>query len=234
MTTRSKDSRVFVLVHLFLLCVVVIGFGRTFYLRSFFLPRPLSAVLQFHGVALTLWYGLVLLQGLLVVQAQRAWHARIAWLSIPIVAVVIISGVLVNLNVAVQIDSASSPENMFVWANFMSLLSFAILLVAGVILRRRFIAHHRLIFFASLAIIGPAFARFAFWPAIGMGIVFAPIFAMAGMILLIVVAVAYDFSLFRRVQPATIAGLAGVLVPLIAGTALAITGAGYGLLHSGH
>jgi hypothetical protein len=120
---------------------------------------------------------------------------------------------------------------MFVWANFMSLASFVILVVAGVVLRRRYVAHHRLILFASLAIIGPAFARFAFWPAIGLGLAFAPILAIAGMLLLISLAIGYDVLTARRVYPATLAGVAGVLIPLVGGTAVAITGLGFRLLH---
>lgn len=231
MTTRSKETRLFLLVHLFLLCIVLVGFGRTFYLRSLFFQHALPVALLLHGCALTFWYGIVTLQGFLVYKGQRLWHARIAWLIVPAVACVILTGIQVNLNVARQITSAGSPENMFVWGNFMSLLSFTMLVIAGVVLRHRFIPHHRLILFASVAIIGPAFARFAFWPAIGMGLSAAPIFAMAGMVLLILLALAYDFTTFRRVQRATIAGLSGVLIPLVAGTAVAISGVGFTWLH---
>ncbi|MFZ6644460.1 hypothetical protein ACO0LO_01985 [Undibacterium sp. TJN25] len=231
MNPYSKETRTFLFAHVFLLCIVLVGFGRTFYLRSLFTTHTLPVVLQLHGIALTLWYGMVVLQGALVVKGLRAWHARIAWLAIPIVVCVIVSGILVNMNVARQITSASDAENMFVWANFMSLVSFAILVSAGVIRRRRLAAHHRLIFFASLAIIGPAFARFSFWPAIGLGLAAAPIFAIAGMLLLVALAIGYDVTVFRRVQAATLAGFAGVLVPLIAGTAVAISGMGFALMH---
>lgn len=231
MAARSKETRNFFLAHLLLLCIVLLGFGRTFYLRSLFLSQPLPPLLLLHGVALTLWYGIVVIQGMLALTGHRGWHARIAWLAIPVIACVMISGFLVNMQVAIQITSANSPENMFVWANFMSLVSFLILVSAGVLLRRKMAVHHRLIFFASLAIIGPAFARFAFWPAIGLGLAAAPIFAIGGMLLLVALAIVYDLALLRRVQGATLAGLAGVLVPLIAGTAVAISGVGFGLLH---
>lgn len=231
MTTQSKETRIFLIAHLILLGIVLIGFGRTFYLRSLFFTQPLPVALLLHGVALTCWYGIVALQGLMILKGQRRWHVRIAWLVIPAVVCVILSGIQVNLNVAREISSARSPENMFVWGNFMSLLSFLTLVIMGVILRHRFVAHHRYILFASIAIIGPAFARFAFWPAIGLGLVFAPILAIAGMIALILIAVAYDFAIFKRIQRATLAGLAGVLIPLVAGTAVAITGVGYALLH---
>lgn len=231
MASRSKETKAFLYAHTILLAIVLVGFGRTFYLRSLFTARPLPWILLLHGIVLTLWFALVVLQGTLVMKGLRRWHARTAWLTIPVVIAVVVSGIVVNLRVALDVESASSPENMFVWANFMSLLSFVCLIAAGVVLRRRYLAHHRLMLFASLAIIGPAFARFAFWPAIGLGLSFAPIFAVAGMLLLISCAIGYDMATLGRVQPVTLAGVGGVLIPLIAGTAVAITGLGYRLLH---
>jgi hypothetical protein len=231
MESRSKETKAFLFAHVGLLAIVLIGFARTFYLRGLFIASPLPALLLWHGVALTLWFALVVLQGIFVMRAQRRWHRRIAWLAIPVVVLTVLSGIAVNMHVALEVESASSPENMFVWGNFMSLASFVILVSSGVALRRRYMAHHRLIFFASLAIIGPAFARVSFWPAVGLGLTFAPIFAVAGMLLLIVLAIVYDVVATRRVQRATLAGLAGVVIPLIGGTAIAISGVGFRLLH---
>jgi uncharacterized membrane protein YozB (DUF420 family) len=231
MTARSNENRVFFLAHLLLLSIVLVGFGRTFYLRALFIARPLPVVLVLHGLALTLWYALVVLQGWLVLAGRRNWHAKLAWIAIPIVACVIVTGIQANMRIALEITSARDPENMFVWGNFMTLLSFVILVVAGVVQRRTREAHRRLMFFASLAIIGPAFARFAFWPAVGLGVVAAPIFAMGGMLLLVALAIVYDLIAGRRVQRATLIGVAGVIVPLIVGTALALSGLGFALLH---
>lgn len=231
MVSRSSETKAFLLAHAVLLAIVLVGFGRTFYLRSLFNPRPLPLLLLLHGIALTLWFAFVILQGALVMKDLRRWHTRVAWLAVPIVLATVISGIAVNMRVAIEVESASSPENMFVWANFMSLASFVILIVAGVRLRRRYVAHHRMILFASLAIIGPAFARFAFWPAVGLGLAFAPILAVAGMLILILLAIGYDLVTARRVHRATLAGIAGVLIPLIGGTAVAITGLGFRLLH---
>lgn len=231
MQSRPKEIKAFLYAHTGLLVIVLIGFGRTFYLRNLFIARPLSALLLWHGVALTLWFALVVLQGALVLRGRRLWHRTLAWLALPVVLATVVSGIAVNLRVALEVESASSPENMFIWGNFMSLASFVILVTAGVVQRRSYAAHHRLIFFASLAIIGPAFARVAFWPAIGLGLAFAPLFAIAGMLLLVLLALGYDLSMAKRVQPATLAGLAGVLIPLIGGTAVALSGVGFRVLH---
>ena len=231
MDSRSKETKAFLIAHVGLLAIVLVGFGRTFYLRPLLSARPMPTLLLLHGVALTLWFALTVLQSALALKQQRRWHRKVAWLAIPVVLATVLSAIAVNMRVALQIESADSPENMFVWANFMSLASFVILVGAGVVRRRSYVAHHRLILFASLAIIGPAFARFAFWPAIGLGLAFAPVLAGAGMLLLILLAIGFDVVTARRVQPATLAGVAGVLLPLAGGTALALTGLGFRLLH---
>jgi hypothetical protein len=231
MASQRDETRSFIIAHVVFLSIVLVGFARTFYLRPLFFNHALSQTLVWHGVLLTAWFGFVVLQGLLILKRLHSRHVRLAWLGVPLVVGVLVTGALVNLNVARGIASAGSPENMFVWANFMSLVSFVILVSAGVKYRRNRSSHQRLILFASLAIIGPAFARFAFWPIVGLGLTFAPALAIAGMVLLMVVAIVYDFLSSRRVLPATLAGLAGVITPLVAGTAVAISGVGYSLLH---
>lgn len=230
MGAQQRETRAFFLAHLTLLAIVLAGFARTFYLRGLFIPRPLPATLQWHGVALSFWFALAALQGLLAWIGRRDWHARLAWLAVAAVAGVLVTGFLVNTGLAVQIRSANEPENMFIWANYMSLLSFAVLVAAAVAKRRRPAAHRRLLLFASVSIVGPAFARVAFWPWVGLGLVFAPALAAGGMLLLAAAAVAYDIATQRRVQAATWCGLAGFLLPILVGMALALSGLGYALL----
>ena len=231
MNAQQRESRTFLRAHAFLLCVVLVGFARSFYLRGLFLDSPLHLRLAVHGVALTLWFVLTVVQAWFAASGRRSLHARMAWATVLVVPAVLITGAWVNTALAWQIRSAQDPENMFIWANYMSLLSFAALVVMAVVRRRRLPEHRRLVLFASIAIIGPAFARFAFWPVIGAGLALAPAFAGAGMLLLTLAAAAYDWATQRRVHATTLAGFAAILLPLLAGTALAVSGLGFGLIH---
>ena len=140
MQSRPKEIKAFLYAHTGLLAIVLIGFGRTFYLRNLFLARQLPALLQWHGAALTLWFALVVLQGALVLRGRRQWHRALAWLALPVVLATVATGIAVNLRVALEVESASSPENMFIWGNFMSLASFVILVTAGIVRRRHYAA----------------------------------------------------------------------------------------------
>lgn len=231
MNAQQRESRTFLRAHAFLLCVVLVGFARSFYLRGLFLESPLHLRLAIHGVALTLWFVLTVLQAWFAASGRRSLHVRTAWATVLVVPAVLITGAWVNTALAWQIQSAQDPENMFIWANYMSLLSFAALVGMAVVKRRRLPEHRRLVLFASIAIIGPAFARFAFWPVIGAGLALAPAFAGAGMLLLTLAAAVYDWATLRRVHATTLAGFAAILLPLLAGTALAVSGLGFGLIH---
>ncbi|MBI3346379.1 MAG: hypothetical protein HY020_04105 [Burkholderiales bacterium] len=233
-TPAPRENQVFFWAHSLLLCVVLIGFGRSFFLRPLFLQSPLPSLLMLHGAALTLWFALTVQQAWAARTRRTSWHARAAWLAVPVLIGVVVSGFWVNTALALQITSDQDPENMFVWANYMSLLSYVVLVALAVAKRRQLAAHRRLMLFASIAIIGPAFARFAFWPVFGLGklsLVLAPAFAVAGMLALVVIALGYDIVTLRRPQPATWGGLLGILLPLVAGTAVALSGAGFALLH---
>ena len=56
MRPRVDETRTFILAHLALLCVVLcvvlVGFGRTFCLRPLFFDHALSVMLKWHGVML--------------------------------------------------------------------------------------------------------------------------------------------------------------------------------------
>ncbi len=227
---QQREAKAFFWAHSIMLCVVLAGFARSFYLRGLFLDHALPLLHQLHGLLLTLWFVLTVTQARLAQTGHTSKHRQLAWTAIPVVAGVVISGAWVNTALALRLTSAQDPENMFIWANYMSLLSFVALVCLAVRARRRLTVHRRLMLFASIAIIGPAFARFAFWPVLGLGLAMAPALAGVGMLLLIAIALSYDLFAWRRVQAATIAGFLSILMPLLAGTGVALSGLGFALM----
>lgn len=230
-----RENRAFLAAHGALLAVVLVGFSASFYLRSWFPAHPLNleplgSVRLAHGVLLTAWFVLAFAQSALIVAGRPDWHRRAAWSAAAVVPGVVASGAWVNLRVAARLTSAADPENMFVWSNFVALAAFVLLLVAGIRARRRPDVHRRLVLAASIAIIGPAFARVAFWPWISAGIVGAPAFAFGGMVLALGTLVAYDVARLRRVHRATVSGIATIVVTLAVGIGLGVSGIGYGML----
>jgi hypothetical protein len=227
--TGSGENRLFLVAHGVLLAVVLLGFARTFYLRPWLARNPIDTALVVHGAVLTSWFALAFAQAFLAATRRRSQHRRIAWLAAAVVPAVVVSSAWINTRLAAQIHSAQDPENMFVWGNYMSLVAFVGLVVAAVAARRRPDAHRRLLLMASIAIIGPAFARFAFWPVVGLGVAGAPPFAIGGMLALLALAIAYDRRTRGRVHGATIAGVAAILGTLVFAVAVAQSGLAFEL-----
>lgn len=143
-TSAQRENQAFFWVHAMLLCIVVVGFGRSFFLRPLFAASPLKLLLLVHGAVLTLWFALTVQQAWSARTRRKSWHARAAWLALPVLIGVVISGLWVNTALALEITSAQDPENMFIWANYMSLLSFVVLVALAVVKRRQLTAHRRL------------------------------------------------------------------------------------------
>lgn len=134
----------------------------------------------------------------------------------------------INTRLALQIQSPSSPLNIFIWANYLTLISYVALLSAGIAFRRHEARHRRLILLASISIIGPAFARLAFWPLFGnLGVAGGPPFAVGGMLLAILALAVFDRLTLGRVHGATWAGIGIIVFSVAIGIGLGLSGLGF-------
>jgi hypothetical protein len=229
--TGSDEGRAFLIAHGVLLGVVLLGFARTFYLSPWLARNPIDTPLVVHGAVLTSWFALAFAQAYLAAGRRRAWHRRIAWLAAVVVPAVVASSWWINTRVAIRLASPHAPENTFVWGNFLSLVAFVGLVTAAVVARRRPDTHRRLLLIASIAIVGPAFGRFAFWPGVGLGVAGAPAFAVGGMFLLLGLVIAYDLRSRRSVHGATWAGVGTVFAKLVLAVVIAQSGVAFRLMH---
>jgi len=217
-----------------LLLIVIIGFAPTFYLRPMFggpdyswrggVPE-LSWRVFVHGLILTAWFLVFALQAALVAARRTALHRALGWAGAAIGLAVIVSGGIATpyalaANAARGVARPAGGASIIAWSNTTSIVAFAILLAAAIVLRRRPGTHKRLMLLASISIIQPAFGRIFRWPVFEapglegvMLSVFAP-FALVGALIV------YDLLSRKSLHPATVTGgaifgglkLGGVLV----------------------
>lgn len=225
-----NENRFILRLHIALLVIVLLGFARSFYLRDLFLSRPLDSALRIHGALLTSWFALTVLQSYLIALGRRHSHRQVAWIAGLVALGVVLSSAWINTRLAITLRSAAEPENIFVWGNYLTLVAFIALFVAGIRSRRDPQGHRRLILLASIAITGPAFARFAFWPVMGYGLGVAPIFSIAGLIALLALVVGYDLLNLRKVHSATAKGLAAIVICIALGVGIGASGLGFQVL----
>lgn len=149
--------------------IVFVAFSRTFYLRPLFETTDLSVRLGqdglpfhliLHGLALSLWYALFCLQAWLIALRSVRFHRQIGYFGIAAASAVIISGTVTTIRFVPRRLTDGGDYSMFsgiVVGNFLSLLVFSALIWLAIYWGRRVNAHRRLMFLASVAILGPAF-----------------------------------------------------------------------------
>src|SRR5713101_6185165 len=140
-STRGRRPRWFFLgVSGGLLAAVVVGFARTFYLRSLFNVPPIPAYLYVHGVVLTTWFVLVFTQTCLVAAHRTDLHRRLGLFAAAVaVLVVLVSAFVIVRAVPKFITSGSDPAQMqfVIIGDLVSLVLFATLVAAGLRMRHQ-------------------------------------------------------------------------------------------------
>jgi hypothetical protein len=78
-TRAARQGRFFLSMSAVMLCIVLVGFAPTFYLRAFFDVRPIPIYLYVHGAVLTGWFIWLLVQTSLVSARRVDLHRRLAF-----------------------------------------------------------------------------------------------------------------------------------------------------------
>lgn len=216
--TRTRGERLFLWGAAVALVVVLGGFARTYYLRSFLQEDTLPALVHLHGLVMTLWFGTLLAQVLLVRSGNVRFHRKLGVAGIGIAALVLIVGTAVAIVGARLGHTPGPPPLIFLAIPLGDMVVFATLVTLAVVYRKRADFHKRYMLMASLGILTAAVARVQFLQAGGLPLFF-------GITDLILVGfVLTDTVGKRRLHPAFLVGLLVVIGSqvarfLIAGTA---------------
>src|SRR6185436_19415362 len=83
-----------------LLAGLLVGFAKTFFLRSQFDVPPMPPYLYVHGVVLTTWFVLVLVQTCMVAADRTALHRNLGFLAIVVGFLIVPISAFVVVNAA--------------------------------------------------------------------------------------------------------------------------------------
>ncbi len=139
---------------------LLIGFAKTFFLRSQFNVPPLPAYLYVHGVVLTTWFALVVAQTYLVAAHRTGVHRRLGIAAIVVAGLVIPISTYVVAHAARRAHGPITPHlQLEIVGDLLSLMRFGGFVAAGAYFRRRSDVHKRLMVASCFTIYGPVFAR---------------------------------------------------------------------------
>jgi hypothetical protein len=200
------------------LAIVLAGFAPSFYLKPWFQkPPPLTALLVVHGVVMTAWFALFLVQAQLGARRNLRLHRRLGTFGMGLAATVFVLGTAVAIIGARLGHSPGPPPLVFLAIPLGDMLVFALLAGAALWYRHRSDIHKRLMLLAFVGLLTAAIARMP-WAANNIVIAFGSTVLLCG------ACAAWDTWQHRRLHPAFGWGLALVALswPLrltIAGTA---------------
>jgi len=192
------------------LLVVFAGFSRTFFLKGAYGTPALTPLMLVHGIVMTLWFSLFLVQARLVASGRTDLHRRLGIFGGLLAVGVVIVGVTLGISGARLGHSPGPPPLIFLGIPLFDMLIFTILVSTGLYFRKRPETHKRLMLLANMSILTAAIARIPVAFIHDGGLMMN--FGLTN--LLIILFVAYDSVKHRRLHPAFGWGAALVLVSL--------------------
>ena len=200
------------------LLIVLAGFSPSFFLRDDG-QAPLAPAFLWHGIILSSWYLLAVIQSLLIgvgFSARRLrLHKTLGIASLLLAIAVLVSGIQVALQFY---DHGASTQILskqgLLTANLMNLVSFAICFAAGMVMRKRRDLHKRFLSLAGIVMIGPAAFRLVVIAGLPPP---ASLIIQFGLLALLAI---YDRRRLHRISKATWSGF--LLIILMIGVTLAV------------
>jgi len=189
---RMRERRVYLIAAILFPLIVLIGFGRTYYLKGLFETPPLSSILvHLHGGIMTAWVALVITQVFLIRSKNIKLHQTLGFAGIALAMLVVISGFFTAI-AAGKNGAASFPPDVqpmsFLAVPLFDLLTFSALFAAAVYYRKRAANHKRLMLLIAIGLLPPALARIPVPGILALG----PLFFFGVPTVLAIIALVYD------------------------------------------
>ncbi len=200
----NSDRRFFAAMAIVMAVATFIGFAPSYYLAPMFDAKPLSTLAHVHGVVFTAWMLLYAAQTGLISAGRTDIHRIVGPLGVVLAVVMVPLGVATAI-ITKQVAAAHhlpppGPPLVFPLG---AILTFAVLVAAGVAMRKRSPWHKRLMLLGTAAILTTPLARITKFTHIGLT---PPVGGMILTDILLAGLVLYDVRTRGKVHPATIWG----------------------------
>ena len=176
--------------------IVFAGFARTYYLKRLFGTRSLPLLLHVHGLVMTLWFVLFLVQVRLVAARRTDLHRRLGILGAFWALLVVVVGTT-TIIARDRLHFRPGQSGAGIAFQFSIFLVFAALITGALLLRHRSDFHKRLMLLASVSILQPAIVRLPL-----RFIQTNPLVSFGLLDLCVLAPVAFDTIKNRRLHPA--------------------------------
>jgi hypothetical protein len=219
------DRRLFKATAIGFALIVLVGFGRTYYVKGLFDAPPLASnLVHLHGLLMTAWVVLFATQVRLVSSRQVRVHQRLGALGVGLAVLMIVVGAVTAVRAA-KYGAASAPPDIpplaFLLIPLCDLLMFAVLFGGALYYRRTPATHKRLMLLSAVNFLPPALARIPIASLQAMG----PLWFFGAPAVLALLCVGLDASRNGRVHRVFLAGTLLLIASDVGRLMLMTTGA---------
>jgi hypothetical protein len=184
--------------------IVFAGFARTYYLKELYGTPGLTGLVHLHGLVMTAWFLLFVVQVRLVESRNIEMHRRLGYAGAGLAVFVLAVGTVTAVVAAASGHSPGPPPLVFLSVPLGDMLVFTVFVGLGMAFRERGAVHKRLMLLSCLGILTAAIARIPWAPIHDAGL---PLyFALTD--LCVIVAAVVDTWRHRRFHPVFGWGLA--------------------------
>jgi hypothetical protein len=203
------DDVFFPAMGLLILSIVVVGFAHTYFLAGMLRARLPSTLVHIHGALFISWICLLTIQPFLVAIGRVTWHKALGMFGVILPPLLVVFGVLTLFAFIRRTGTdADVPPELLLAGDLEELALFVVLTSWALLARHRAASHKRLMIMGTMAMLGPAVAR---WP-----IPFSPIGTICIQLGLPLLVVIYDLWSGQRVHRSTTIAFALIAVGLLA------------------
>ena len=206
--SRASNDRLFYTgMGLAMAAAVFAGFGPSFFSKVFVESAPLPLIVHLHGMVFTAWMLLFVAQAWLVAQRRPDIHRKLGMAGAGLAVLMVPLGITVAV---LALRTNHTPPGLdprsFLVLPFFDLLTFVVLVGAGVYFRQQSETHKRLMLLGTISIIDAGLARLP-------GVFDAGPLAIYGLQdVFLLACLGYDWASRRRIHPAYIWGSLFILV----------------------
>jgi hypothetical protein len=195
---RAADRGIYTWAALASVIIVFAGFARSYYLKSVFGAPELTTLVHVHGLVMTLWFSLFVVQVRLVATHRIQVHKRLGYFGAALAVAVLAIGTLTAITAAKKGATPGPPPLVFLTIPLGDMVVFATLVSLGLGYRNRPAIHKRLLLLSSLGILTAAIARIPIDALRNAGL--PAFFAVTDVIILACILI--DTTRNRRLHPA--------------------------------
>lgn len=196
--TNSVRSRHYQWAAVAVAAVAFVGFARSFYLKGLFQSRSLSTSVFIHGIIMSAWCALFVVQASLIAGGRTHLHRRLGVIAALLAVIIVAWGAWLTVAAVAREGQQHfvGPFHYLLGVNLVNLSVFALLVATALGLRRRPPYHRRLMLLAAVTLLAPAIARIVLLFTHRTGMQFAVFYAC------VLTCILVDTLRHRRLHPA--------------------------------